>query len=79
MIKALIDLVTPGKQQGQPICSRFPRDHSQNERSKKNASTTSPAILHSKEKQLKHMQEQNKIKYIMHESMRTNTCNKKWS
>ena len=33
------DLVTLGKQQGQPTCSRFPRDHPQNERSKKNAST----------------------------------------
>ena len=33
------DLVTPGKQQSQLICSRFPRDHPQNERSKKNAST----------------------------------------
>ena len=37
--KGTNDLVTPGKQQGQPICSRFPRDHPQNERSKKNAST----------------------------------------
>ena len=33
------DLVTPGKHQSQPICSRLPRDHPQNERSKKNAST----------------------------------------
>ena len=33
------DSVTPGKQQSQPICSRFPRDHPQNERFKKNAST----------------------------------------